>query len=155
MSRNAGGFLGGVLALFVFSALSVADAKGHFTRKVLFDANEAKQTEAAHNILAYQEQGSDLNPQCYLFWIGNYLHVFLTLIDFLSDVMYIATVPNYNLWFTILLPLTLAAPYITIGVLAWIYAVQQRETRKERVKYAFKAFGAACTGSLHVFLMID
>ena len=121
-----------VLLLFVLSALTLADMKGHFTRRVLFDPREAAHNEAAVNILAYQEQGSDLNPQCYLFWIGNYLHSAITLIDLISDIMYMATVPKYHTAIAVLLPITLVIPFIALAILAWMYARTVRETRKER-----------------------
>jgi len=155
MSRSAGGILGCALLFIVLAALGLGDMKGHFTRKVLFDAKEAAHHEAALNILAYQEEGADLNPQCYLFWIGNYLHFAFTLLDFITDVIYIQTVPTYHVMIAVLLSLTLTIQYIVIAVLSWKFAGKAKETRAERVRYAVKAFAAASTGNLHIFAMLE
>ena len=83
------------------------------------------------------------------------MHLSITLIDFITDVMYIHTVPMYSVLIAVLLNLTLMIPYIVIAILSWIFAVRAGGTRAERVRYALKAFAAASTGNLHIFAMLE
>jgi len=124
INRMAAGLIAAPLFMYLLAAITLADLKGHFSSKLFFDPKEEMKHEAHLNILIYQERGSDLTADCYVFWIANYAYTALTLVDLICCLIYIFTVPMYNWIIPLALQACLAVPYLVFAICSCYYTTK-------------------------------
>jgi len=117
----AAGLIAAPLFVYLLAAITLADFKGHFSSKLFFDPKEEMNHEAHLNILIYQERGSDLTTDCYVFWIANYAYTALTLVDLICCLIYIFTVPMYHWVIQLGLQACLVVPYLVFAICSCYY----------------------------------
>ena len=146
-----------IVSVFIYGILAfiLGEVKGHFRKKENFDSKEAEEYESALNQLIYLEQGSEYYPQCYLFWVGNWTHTLMTLLDIITDVIYIQTITKYSDALGMALQVFLVIPFLVLLVGSFWMAIRARGNACVKFLYFFKAVVASFTGNIHILSQLE